>query len=111
VAQKIIEKYLKAPLDELDKWVLGQVEMDKEDVLRLLRQIFKMLHGCSELLPTISIGPLQSSVSKSLKFLQGLNLTFENGFHVRETVLKVNIYIIILLSLLVLSSTDSRASK
>ena len=31
-------------------------EMEKEDLLRSLRQIYKIVHGSSELMPTISTG-------------------------------------------------------
>lgn len=32
------------------------LEMEKEDLLRSLRQIYKIVHGSSELMPTISTG-------------------------------------------------------
>ena len=63
-------------------------EMEKEDLLRSLRQICKIVHGSSELMPTISTGPFQSSLSKNLKSLNPKQLTFKDGSQIRQSVLE-----------------------
>ena len=90
VAQNLLEKYLQSQLLLLNDWVGGKTELEKEEILRSLKQIHRLIHGCSELLPTIKTGPFCTSFSENLNFLRPLDLTFKNGQHVRQTVLEGN---------------------
>lgn len=87
LAQDLLERYFVSQLNLLNKWTQQEVELEKEEILRGLRQIYKMIHGSSELMPSISTGPFQSSISNNLNFLKNLSLSFKNGDHIRETVL------------------------
>ena len=88
VVQNLFERYFKSQIELLDQWVLGNKELEKEEILRTLRQIYKIIHGSSELLPTISTGPFESSLSENLKSLKTSHLTFKGGIHIRQTVLE-----------------------
>ena len=88
VVQNLFERYFKSQIELLDQWVLGNKELEKEEILRTLRQIYKIIHGSSELLPTISTGPFESSLSENLKSLKASHLTFKGGIHIRQTVLE-----------------------
>jgi hypothetical protein len=46
--QHLIDKYLSAPFERLQNFISGKTSLDKEDVLRNLRQIYKVVFGCSE---------------------------------------------------------------
>ena len=70
----------------LEDWVAKTKEMEKEELLRTLRQIYKIIHGSSELLPTLVTRPFETSLSSNLKSLKSLELTFKDGNHIRQTV-------------------------
>ena len=86
VVQDLFEKYFKSQLETLDSWVRKEKELEKEEILRTLRQIYKLIHGSSELLPTIKTGEFQSSLSKNLKSLKPMELTFKGNLPIRQTV-------------------------
>ena len=88
IIQNLFEKYLKSQLTHLEQLVEGKVEMEKEEIIRSLRIIQKIIHGSSELMPTISTGPFESSLSKNLKSLEAIALTFKNGQPIRQSVLE-----------------------
>ena len=88
MVQNLFEKYFKSQLEILDSWVRKERELEKEEILRTLRQIYKLIHGSSELLPTISTGPFQSSLSDNLKSLKSMELTFKGNLPIRQTVLE-----------------------
>ena len=88
MVQNLFEKYFKSQLELLDQWVEGKVDLEKEEVIRSLRQISKLIHGSSELMPTIKTGPFQSSISGNLKSLEAMELTFKNGQPIRQSVLE-----------------------
>ena len=88
VVQNLFERYFRSQLDLLEQWIQGKKELEKEEILRTLRQIYKIIHGSSELLPTISTGPFQSSLSTNLKSLKSSELTFKGGIPIRQTVLE-----------------------
>ena len=88
VVQNLFERYFRSQLDLLEQWIQGKKELEKEEILRTLRQIYKIIHGSSELLPSISTGPFQSSLSTNLKSLKSSELTFKGGIPIRQTVLE-----------------------
>ena len=87
IIQNLFEKYLKSQLTQLHQLVEGKVEMEKEEIIRSLRIIHKIIHGSSELMPAIFTGPFESSLSKNLKSLEAIALTFKNGQPIRQSVL------------------------
>ena len=88
VVQNLLEKYLKSQLELLNNWMETKITLEKEQVIRSLRQIYKIIHGCSEILPTIATGPLKSTISENLKSLEPIQLCFKDGHHIRQTVLE-----------------------
>lgn len=84
---RLLNKYLQKPMDELLMWTRSKVDLEKEDVLRHLRQVNKVLRGCSELLPMLQTAPFKGSQKYSLKLMDELALTL-NGKHVRQTVVE-----------------------
>ena len=89
VVQNLLDKYLKSQVELLNKWMESKITLEKEQVIRSLRQIYKIIHGCSEILPTIATaGPLKSAISENLKSLEPLQLHFKDGHHIRQTILE-----------------------
>ena len=87
VVQNLLEKYLKSQLELLDNWMESKVTLEKEEVIRSLRQISKIIHGCSEIMPTVVTGPFKSTLSDNLKSLAPIQLCFKDGHHIRQMVL------------------------
>ena len=65
----------------------SKVTLEKEEVIRSLRQISKIIHGCSEIMPTVVTGPFKSTLSDNLKSLAPIQLCFKDGHHIRQMVL------------------------
>ncbi len=90
MARGLLDRYLLPSLETLTKWTAKEIELEKEEVLRDLRRIYKIISGCSEVLPTIKSKPsFMSVLSSSVSMMDELSLTFNGGKHVRETVLGV----------------------
>ncbi len=88
--QMLFERYFKTQLEALEAWASGKgPAMEKEEVLRSLRQIYKMIHGSSELLPSLRVAPAEKStcLSRNLASLDPSHLTFKNGAAIRQSVL------------------------
>lgn len=83
--QTLVDKYLAVPVDELNLYMSKKKDLEKEDVLRNLRMIFKLIQGCSELLEEIGTDQPRSCVSNNMADLSHLKLTFR-GRKVRVVV-------------------------
>lgn len=52
-AQMLIDKYMTPPFEKITNMLARKTDMEKEELLRNLRQIYKILYGTSEVLETI----------------------------------------------------------
>ena len=50
-AQSLLDKYLTGPLERLELMAKGVVKLNKEQVLKSLRLVLRIVWGCSEVLP------------------------------------------------------------
>lgn len=87
-AELLLKKYMKPNLDALLRLSRGEQTMEKEEVLRRLRHLYKILHGSSELLPPIQTMPFTSCLSNSVSIIHDICLTLDGG-HVRQTAVEV----------------------
>ena len=63
--RSLLERYLQPCLDTLNKLTRKEINLDKEDVLRNIRQVYRVVYGSSELLAPIPVN-IESNLSNVL---------------------------------------------
>ena len=83
-AQKLVDRYLTPAVEKLGLFAQGKVEMEKEEVVRHIRQIYKIAYGCSEVMEAFSTDSHKAWGFRSLE--KPHSLTF-NGVPLRTAIM------------------------
>ena len=91
--QKLLDAYLEEAVVKMEAFINGKVELNKEERSRCLRQIYKCIHGVSEIVPPCEVGlnqkgPISTMFRNTLQWMDKLKLHFRNG-PVRSTILNL----------------------